>query len=248
MTPCLGDASVPGSLAFVCAMPMELTALRRELSLEKTRVESLDIHAGFLGERAVVAIVTGIGPVLATRGLECLMEVVDVGRVVVVGITGAVDDETPIGTLVVPEVVVDGTTGAEYRPDRLGEGEPSGKMWTSNVFITDLEVIDCLRAKGVVSLDMETAAIAEVCERRNIPWSVFRVVSDRATDDSVNEEVMHLTSQDGTPRARAVASYVLRHPRSVPALARLARAVRSATEQAAAAAIGAVSQLSSTGP
>jgi adenosylhomocysteine nucleosidase len=235
-------------VAFICAMPMELTPLKRKLSLEKTRVGLVEIHIGLLGERPVVAIVTGIGTALATAGLERLVETIDVERVVVVGITGAVGNETPVGTLILPEVVVNSTTGAEYRPDRLGEGKPSGKMWTSDVLITDLDVIGCLRAKGVVSLDMETAAVAEVCERRNIPWSVFRVISDHVTDGSVNEEVFRLSNQDGTLSARAVTAYLLKHPRRIPGMARMARGVKSATNHAAAAAISAVSQLPIFGP
>src|ERR1700674_4003303 len=114
-------------VAFVCAMPMELIPLKRKLSLEKTVIGSLEVYAGSLGDRPVVAIVTGIGSVLAAQGVERLVEAFDIQQVVVVGVTGAVDNETPIGTLVLPEVVVNGATGAEYRPDRLGEGNPSGK-------------------------------------------------------------------------------------------------------------------------
>ena len=44
-----------------------------------------------------------------------------------------------------------------------------------------------------------------LCEQRGIPWSVFRVISDRATDGSVDEEVFRLSNQDGTPNAGAIA-------------------------------------------
>ena len=47
--------------------------------------------------------------------------------------------------------------------------------------------LPALIAQGVVSLDMETAAIGECCEKRNVPWSVFRTISDRASDGSVDE-------------------------------------------------------------
>lgn len=234
---------MPGRIAFVCAMPMELTPLRRKLSLEKTRVGSLDIYAGSIGDHPVVAIVTGMGTALAGEGLERLVEVVEVERVVVVGITGAVENDTPIGTLVLPEVVVDAATGTEYRPDHLGEGEPSGKMWTTDVLITELDVIAGLRSEGVVSMDMETAAVAAVCERQSIPWSVFRVISDRATDGSVDEEVFHLSNQDGTTDAKAVAAYFLKHPGRMTAMAGLAKGAKLATEQAASAAIDAVTLL-----
>ena len=158
----------------------------------------------------------------------------------VVGITGAVENETPIGTLILPEVVVNSDTGTEYRPEQLGEGTPHGKMWTGDVLLTDPDAIADLRAKGVVSLDMETAAIAESCERRGIPWSVFRVISDRATDGSIDEEVFRLSNQDGTPNGRG--RRVLRQaPGPIPKMAKLAKGA-VATKTAADAAIRAAAR------
>jgi adenosylhomocysteine nucleosidase len=231
-------------VAFVCAMPMELSPLRRKLSLKKTVVGSLEVYAGALGDRPVVAIVTGIGGVLATERVERLIELIEIERVLVVGITGSLDDETPIGTLTVPAVVVNGATGAEYRPSRLGGDNPRGKMWTTNELITDLDVIARLRADGVTSLDMETAAIAEICQRRNIPWSVFRAISDRATEISLDDEVLRLVNRDGSFNARRIAAFFAKHPGRLPALARLARDAKLAANNAAAAALSAVSPTS----
>jgi nucleoside phosphorylase len=221
---------------------MELAPLKRKLSLERTRFGALEAHTGTLDDQPVVAIVTGMGTALATEKIERLLEACEVERVVVVGITGAVENETPIGSMILPEVVVNGATGAEFRPEHLGGSEPSGKMWTTDLLITDPDTIAELRADGVVSLDMETAAIAEVCERRDIPWSVFRAISDRATDGSVDQEVFKLSNQDGTPNARAVAAYILKRPGRVPAMARMAKEAKLATERAADAAIAAVSR------
>src|SRR5579862_5340588 len=103
-------------LAFICAMPMEVRPLVRKLSLAKTSVGGRPSHAGVLGDRRVVAVVTGMGTELARAGTERLLENISVTRVVVVGITGALEDLTPIGTVVLPEVVVNGASGDEYRP------------------------------------------------------------------------------------------------------------------------------------
>ena len=226
-----------GPIAFVCAMPMELSPLVKKLSLTKTDIDGVEVHRGKLDGRDVVAIVTGMGTKLATEAIERLLDATSVDRVVVVGITGAVENETPIGTLILPEVVVNSDTGTEYRPEQLGDGTPHGKMWTGDVLLTDPDVIADLRAKGVVSLDMETAAIAESCERRGIPWSVFRVISDRATDGSIDEEVFRLSNQDGTPNGRAVAAYFAKHPGRIPKMAKLAKGAKLATKAAADAAI-----------
>ena len=226
-------------IAFICAMPMELEPLKHKLGLEESFVGDLAVQAGTLGDRHVVAIVTGMGTELATAGTTRLLDKLRVGRVVVVGITGAVENETPIGTLVLPELVVDAATGREYRPAPLGEGTPAGTMWTTNVLITDLDEIAGLRARGVVALDMETAAIAALCERRAIPWSVFRVISDRATDGSVDPEVFGLSNMDGSPNNEAIERYFAEHPERIEVMARLARGALLATEAAAEAAIAA---------
>jgi adenosylhomocysteine nucleosidase len=229
-----------GHVAFVCAMPMEVAPIRHRLSLADASIGSLKAYRGTLEGRPVVAIVTGMGPELATKGMRELLDEVEVERVVVVGITGATHDETPIGTLVYPEKVVNGASRAEFRPDHLGTVTPSGVMWTTDDLITADDALKELRAIGVIALDMETAAVAEVCVERGIPWSVVRVISDRATDGSVDDEVFHLSNQDGTPNAKAIASYFMRHPGRIALMTRMGREVKAATRQAADAAVDAV--------
>ena len=185
-----------------------------------------------------------MGPELATRGTERLLGAITPERGVGVGITGAVENDTPIGALILPEVVVNSETGSEHRPAPLGGGTHHGTMWTTNV-ITPAHELPALRARGVVALDMETAAIAACCEQRGIPWSVFRVISDRASDGSVVDEVFAMSNQDGTPNPRAVIRYVLRHPHHGPRLAKLAKGAKLATTRAADAAIAAVAAVAS---
>jgi adenosylhomocysteine nucleosidase len=228
-------------VALVCAMPMELRPLAKRLGLRRCQVGDGPGRAGTLADgRPVVGIVTGMGTALATRGMERLLGAVAPSQVVVVGITGAVDDETPIGHVVLPETVIDHATGREHRHRLLGPGEVRGAMWTTDV-ITAASELPRLRARGVVSLDMETAAVAHVCEQRGVPWTVFRAISDRATDGSVTDEVLRLSRMDGTPDPRAVLRFVLRHPQRVPRLVRMGRNATLAAERAADAALSALS-------
>jgi adenosylhomocysteine nucleosidase len=229
-----------GRLAFVCAMPMEMAPLRRPLSLRTGDARPPQLFEGVLDGRPVAAVTTGMGPALARRGVERLFAAVEVDRVVVVGITGAVDDETPIGTLVSPETVIDGSTGTAYRPHPLGGGDHAGTMWTTDELITDPDRIASLRATGVTALDMETAAVGAACDARGIPWSVVRVISDRANDGSIDHEVFAMSNQDGTPNPRSVLSYVVRHPNRLPGMARMGRQARAATHRAADLAVRAV--------
>lgn len=226
-------------VAFVCAMPLELRPLAKRLGLRRARVGGAPARTGTLDGRPVVAVVTGMGTRLAARGARRLLDAVTPARVVVVGICGAVDDETPIGALILPARVVDHATGRQHQHRLIGPGEVHGTLWTTDV-ITPAADLAALRARGVVALDMETAAVALACEERRVPWSVFRAVSDRATDGSVDDEVFRLSRPDGTPDPAAVARYLARHPGRVPGLVRLARGAGLATRRAADAAIDAV--------
>jgi adenosylhomocysteine nucleosidase len=230
-------------VAFVFAMPMEAKPLVKRLGLRKETRGGVEVRTGTVGAHDVVAAVTGMGTALATAATERLLDAVEVDRVVVVGITGAISDDTPIGTVILPEVVANAATGAEFAPAPLVDGTPAGTMWTTDELLTDPEVLAGLRARGVVSLDMETAAIAEVCDRRGIPWSVVRVISDKAHDGSVDVEVFELSNQDGTPNPKAVARYLLRHPGRIPALAKLGKQANLARTRAVDVAVDAVTRL-----
>src|ERR1700758_2079959 len=162
----------------MCAMPMELRPLRCRLRLRKSELG----YAGRIGDRPVTAVVTGIGTALAHAATVRLLDEVDVERVIIVGIAGAIENQTPIGALVLPELVVSGADGSEHRPTplRVGLGNMAhGKLWSSDELLLDPALHADLRTDGVLALDMETAAVAKVCDERGVPWSVVRAISDR---------------------------------------------------------------------
>jgi len=90
---------------------------------------------------------------------------------------------------------------------------------------------------GVTALDMETAAVAAVCEARLVPWSVFRVISDMAGD--TDDSVLAMANPDGSANVPAVVRYLLPRPWRIFKLARLGRDAQAATNRAADAAIAA---------
>src|SRR4029077_16760982 len=100
-------------IAFVFAMPIERAPLVRKLALTETEIAGVPMHTGAIDGREIVAIVTGMGPDLATAGTRRMLAAVPVTGVLVVGITGALESDTPIGTLVNPEIVVNSETGRE---------------------------------------------------------------------------------------------------------------------------------------
>jgi len=224
-------------IAFVCAMPIELRPLRRRLRLRKTGLG----YAGRIDDRPVVAVITGIGTALAHAATVRLLEAVDVEWVVVVGIAGATANQTPIGALVLPQLVINGADGSGHRPTPLPVGDAHGKLWTSDELLLDPALQADLRADGVVALDMETAAVAKVCDERGVRWSVVRAISDRAGDRGVDAEIVGLSHPTGRPNLSNVARYLFRRPGALPRLLTLANGANIAAGRAADAAIKAVS-------
>ena len=151
------------------------------------------MHTGVVGNAEIVATTTGIGTALATSATERL-GLGDFDRVMVVGIAGGVGPSVGIGDIVIPEVVVDGPSGNEYRPAPIDGPTPRGSIVTSDDFIVDPERLAQLIANGVIAVDMETGSVAAVCAQRGIPWSTVRAISDRA-EDGDNEMIAH-----GEPR------------------------------------------------
>ena len=229
----------PPVIAFVCAMPMELAPLSRRFGLsQRSEIDGIRLHSTETQESRMVGTVIGIGPKQAAERVGALLDAVTVERVVVVGISGAPDERTPIGTVIRPAVVVDGDTGDEFRPHSLGAaGDGSqGQLWTSAVLNTDSRTMVDLLDRGVVALDMETAAVARVCESRGVAWSVVRAISDRVSDGLVDQETLDLTGTDGKPDLWAAARYAIRHPTRLAGLVRLARDSQRAAAAAADAA------------
>jgi adenosylhomocysteine nucleosidase len=232
-------------------MPPELRPVVKRLGLrplpgEDGRRVGRRAHGGRYGAVDLVAAMTGIGPDAAASATRRLLDGPPIDHVVVVGVAGAIDERLGIGDLVAVDCVVDDHTGNEYRPHPLGggsgragdadgQGAVAGSLHTSGEFIVDPDRVAELRAKGVVALDMETAAVAAVCDERGRPWSVIRTISDRSSDGLADESVFELAGPDGSPNLAAVARFVVRHPGQVPGLVRLGRDMRVATQAAASA-------------
>jgi adenosylhomocysteine nucleosidase len=227
------------AFGFVCAMPMELTPLAEKLSLVEEQVGDTTVHAGKLGDHDVVAIVSGMGTAYAREGTERMLDAFAVAHVVSIGIMGGMENETPIGTVLLPEVVLHRGVGSEHRPTPLGDGTHAGMLATGDEFTTEDDYVAVLRGSGVIGLDMETAEIARVCEERGIPWSVFRAISDQPADAAVTSAAFELSNLDNTPNHEAIEKFFAERPEMAEHMQRLMENSTLAAEAAAQAAIDA---------
>jgi adenosylhomocysteine nucleosidase len=216
-------------------MPSELRPIVRRLGLTRTGGPASE-HAGKVGTTEVRAVHTGMGTAKAAAATEAALADGGVDRVVVCGIAGGVDLSLAIGELITPEVVLDHASGATFRPTPWDPTAVAhGTLCTTDELIVQPDRVERLRADGVIALDMETSAVAAVCERHGVAWSVIRVISDRAYDGSVDPEIMTLTDADGRPDLKGLLRYLGPKPWRIAKLAKLAKGSTLAADTAAAA-------------
>jgi adenosylhomocysteine nucleosidase len=209
----------------------------RALSLSRVRSGDRIFLSGNVGRVEVIATTTGIGTRVAALTAERVLDSTRVDHLIVVGIAGGIGPTVDIGDLVVPDLVVDLLTRREFRPTLLGDTEARGTLVTSDELLVDPDEVVRLGRQGVIAIDMETAAIAAVCEDRQCPWSVFRAVSDRADDGSSDSAVFGLAGPEGAPNYPALVRFVFSMPW------RLALGMRLATNIAASAAVRALEKM-----
>jgi nucleoside phosphorylase len=222
-------------IALLAPMLSELRPILKRVPEAKSDGGTPATYTGAHGDVELVVTTTSMGTVAAARAAERILDDGPIDHVVVVGIAGGVDPAFAIGDVFVPSAVIDGATGTEYRPHPIGPLEPAGKLSTSDEFIVDQARLDELAAGGVVAVDMETAAIAAVCERRGTPWTVFRAISDRATDGDL--EMLNMANPDGSPNFGNSLRYIARRPWKLPFLIGLAKGATKAADAAADAAL-----------
>ena len=164
------------------------------------------------------------------------------------GIAGGLAPVSTVGDLVVPEEVVDSATGERFRATAAGGVTPKGviRMGGSDDYSLDDTDVARLVTEGFTALDMETAAIARVCQRHGLPWLAFRAISDMAGSASLGPDVMTLVNPDGSPKPLAAIRYLLARPHRIPRLARLGRDAQRAALAAARAAVANLGQPSKT--
>jgi nucleoside phosphorylase len=226
-------------------MRSELRPVVRAMGGRPERVGGLESYVGSAGANTVTATMIGVGPEAARRSAEQLLDSAPFDHVVVTGIAGGIGPGVAVGDLVTPESVEDLRTGERYAPRTLGRHRPAGTVATTHELILDDERIAELVRRGVVALDMETSAVAAACEARAVPWSVFRVVSDRPEDGLLDHGVFELLEADGTIHPGRTVKYVVTRPSRVRHLARLARDAGGAARKAALATLSACATLSS---
>jgi adenosylhomocysteine nucleosidase len=196
---------------------------------------------GRVGKSHVTALHIGMGPprtrVATARLFDESEGETPVDHVMIAGICGGLHPGLEVGTLINPEFVVDHSTGASYSHVPPGSEPREGKLVTTEGVSLDPELSRSFFADGFFGVDMESSAVAEVCEAHGCAWSVYRCIGDRYFDGLLDERLVSMANPDGSADVEAVTRLLAEEPDLLPRLERLSHDSALAARLAAEAAV-----------
>jgi len=227
-------------------MPLEMDAIVKAFGLSPTADAQGAPWVGRVGASDVTAIHIGMGPPLTRVATNRLFESSEqdqprVDHVMIAGICGGLDPQRAVGTLINPEYVVDSTTGVSYRHSPPGNSPQAGNLMTTEGVTLNSQLSAEFLAQGCIAVDMETSAVAEVCEAHGCPWSVYRCIGDRHFDGLLDERILAATNPDGSGNMGEIERLIASDPGLIAKLEQLSHdstmAARLAAEAAARACV-----------
>ncbi len=193
MTP--GRATA-GETIYLAAMKSEASALLRRVD-GGVRVRDGAAAAavrGRIGDRSVQVAVCGVGERAARRAAECCVRLAargSCGRVVWIGIAGALSPDLEVGDLVVGRTAMAPDQPAVELDEALvgaaaARGCRPGVLVTAPGLVVTTSSREALwRRSGSLpdtAVDMETWAAARTLQRAGVPFAAVRAISDTAAD------------------------------------------------------------------
>lgn len=217
-------------LGIMCAIEREFTPILAILQNHQSQnLLQRQFHTGTLHGVEVVAVMGGVGKVNAAMTAQLLAERFGVDRLVFTGVAGGLDASVKVGSVVIGtrllyhdldmELVANGvfdTPADGFFSDpalvalckELGQELFYGTIITGDEFITGAQRDRLIEKFHPLCVDMESAAVAQICWFYRIPLLVIRSISDFA-DDTAEETFEQNASSTGLIALSILESIVL---------------------------------------
>lgn len=200
------------TIGVIVAMDKELQLLLPLLDDSRlTSIHGYEFHTGTLGKASITAMKCGIGKVNAALGTATLIDNFHPDLIINTGVAGGTGGNAGVLDIVVGTRIAyhdvwcgPGTEWGDaagcprffHTSDSVnslpclheGDNIKHGLVCSGDIFVADPEVVTRIRRlyPDVDAVDMESAAIAQVCYLRDIPFACIRVVSDTpGSDDNI---------------------------------------------------------------
>ncbi len=204
-------------------------------------------RGGLFGDIRVAFAQSGMGPGLAKKATQALIDGHSPPWIISAGFSGALQPAMKIGDIVVANSIVD-TEGTELAIDLKMAADPAkglyvGRLLTVDRIIRTVEEKRALAERcGALAVDMESLAVAQVCRQAKVRFLAVRVISDDLSAD-LPAEISSVVGSSGTVRLGAAVGAIFKRPGSVKDLWRLREQAMDAAERLSKFLEGVVEQL-----
>jgi adenosylhomocysteine nucleosidase len=177
----------------------------------------------------VALLVTGDGAVNAQARLEALLARVPAGRVLGVGVSGALTSDLGPGDLLAGERVCDEAAVLVPDEELLAAALRVGARPATLVTATRIADSPEARARlcerfqrwpGPAAVDLESTALARTAAAHGLPWAILRAISDTA-GESLPALIESSRDESGSVRRRVLLRGLLLQPAALPTLVAL---------------------------
>jgi len=207
-------------IGLVCALPMEIQPfLDRCEHVKKYTGGSYVFRGGFLDRIKVAVVQTGVGFARARAATQALIDAHSPPWILSVGFSGALQTGMKIGDIVVATSVCD-LHGQELKNDVHFPEDREQGLYVGRVINTD-QIVRTVEEKlrlaeqhDALAVDLESLAVAQVCEAEKKGFMAIRVISDDCSVD-LPSEVMSILGETGAVRAGAALGAVFKRPESI---------------------------------
>ncbi len=218
-------------IAIIGAIKDEIAGIKNQMKIEDTlRWQTGNAFVGEWRGRKIVLVRSGMGMDRAREALVELAERFSLERVYSVGYAGALDPALKVGELIIADQVVYYETLKSYSLDEghtLPEVRRGTLLTVDEVAATPLAKKTLREKYSAVAVDMETYALAEEAQARNLPFVSIRAVTDTAQQELI--DCSYLVAEDGDVSKLKAGWHILTHPGDLKGMIDLGKNAKMAT-------------------
>ena len=215
----VAPAPAPADVGIVAAMPMEVADLVSGLKkVWKYQSVAVPVIEGEYDGKIIAVAVGGMGRAGGQRAAEVLIAGHRPRWLISAGFAGAFNPAYARNDLIVAREVIDreGTSFVVECPPEVGASvqHARGRLLTvDRVVLRAADKAELHRSYQADLVDMESSAVAAVCQEKMVRFLSIRVISDDAHGDLPNE-IMAIMNPSGVYRVGATLRSLWRRPSS----------------------------------